>query len=535
MFNLNKGIKNKIELKDYLRLANISSMKVYIGIRSEGQTYFPLLIGYTNDGGFWLSDLYLKQATAYITKMTIPISSPSDKVTMAPVNKKAEWQTYLNPKLTHHSDGTAHISGSGIISGFYKTKRRAKGVYVESMNLFRNDNDGGPIFTFSFWGLNDFGSSSANANQNVVFAEDDIGSYRLNLEGQSDFCIEGFYISKALEKMIDPISRIFIKQHPVFGELPLKILPTPDNCPGYIGLACFRGITGSKEKSGFSLTGGPGKINKDGYFENIAVMKPSIGELLNRGSVKSLDLDLLKIRLIIFKIDRYLASMLEVLKIKFKKTIESVRDDILKISPTKIIKFRLSLLMNTGLMYKRKFIKISRLINTLVGLEYIERYRSLYFYTGTVGNFLNKDGVARLFRELSHNVTTPIFAHPRHQVEEATYSICSIDRFRSELLEFLSDQNLPTPNADKLKAIENILRKIIRENALIVSNVPEALPGTNIRWFMIAPYAQIMTSFPSALYSSIGLFSSHVPLSLVVDGSIIDRPEDVPEYRHLVR
>ena len=509
-------------------------MKLYIGIKLGTKNFYPLLVGYTADGGFWLKDLFIKQGTAYITKMRIPRNSPTDKTMTIPVNKKAEWITYLNPKLTHHADGTAHISGTGIISGFYKLRRKAKGVHVESMNLFRNDNDGGPIFIFSCWGLDDFGSTSANDNQNIIFEQQEIRTYPLGPEGRSDYVIEGFYVSKALERMIDPVTRIFLKSHPLFGELPLKILPAPDNAPGYIGLACFHGFTQSQHDSGFSLTGGPGRTDNTGHFENIAIIKPATEKYIKKGSVKVLDLNLLKIRSVIFKIDRYFASRVETLNVRLKKFIEKVRSDVLKISPTKIIHFRLSLLMNKRYITKGNIVTISRLITRLIGVEEIQRYQALYFYTGTISNSISKEAVANLFRELSQNVTTPIFAHPRRQVEEATYRICSLARFRLELSEFLLNQKLPPLNANELEIFENALRKVIRKKPLILTSIPEALPGSNIRWFMVAPYAYIMGPFPSALYSTTQLFSSHAPLAFTVEGSVLERTAaEVPAYRHL--
>jgi len=128
-------------------------MNYYISIQDKDDKYYSCLqITFTSDGGFFIMPINLGNDGYFIHKMITPGRGFGTK--KIKVDHKTEWKTYRKPKLMHHLDGTVQISGTGVTSGFYKTSKRPKGVYSDSMNLLLNNNDGGPIFAFGIWGIN---------------------------------------------------------------------------------------------------------------------------------------------------------------------------------------------------------------------------------------------------------------------------------------------------------------------------------------------------------------------------------------------
>lgn len=75
-----------------------------------------------------------------------------------------------------------------------------------------------------------------------------------------------------MEKLIS--QKDIVNYHnPIAGSLTLHIIHTPDKTPGVLGFCASRITSGNGSKTGFYLTGAPGKI-KDGFSEGLTVMYP---------------------------------------------------------------------------------------------------------------------------------------------------------------------------------------------------------------------------------------------------------------------
>lgn len=499
-------------------------MKVFIAIELGGKIYSPLLIGYIKDGGFFLSDLFPSQSPAYISKIKILLNTPGRS--RAKVDRNNQWISQYNPKLTHHSDGNAHVSKtSKIISGFYKLTGKAKGVHVNSMDLFRNDNDGGPLFTFLFWGEENFDFGRSDKETQVVFKENEIRPALLQDGPYQGYYFEGYYISKALKGMIDQETQTFIKPHPNFGDLELKIVPTADNTPGYIGLACFRSTHGFKEKSGCVIVGGPGRADSNGYFENISIIRPAIKEFIKKDPPRSIDLT--RLTHLFFKLDLRIATRVNFLKKHVKETISTIMSQFRKLLPVSIFNIRTKLYLKRGYFNEKRLLRMFSYIKPILATSNTTDYRTLRFY---VFWLLEKQPsieiIENTFKDLSGQINYPLRSNPRRSVEQRVSEVCSLDKLKEDFTSFISINNLPSLRQNSWLSIKRALKSRLKTHPITVQGIPNALPGTNIKYFSVSHFSYMMVPYPDVLYSRVYLFSSHdyAPLSLVVEGSMPDVP-----------
>ena len=209
-----------------------------------------------------------------VTKTKLKSKGFNDMVRI-PFNEQSNWQTYKNPKLMHHIDGTAQISGTNIRSGFYKNSGRPKGLYVDSMDLKLNDNDGGPIFSYFVWGLDKFRKKIIKRGKTIKINDADIiRDPHYPPKDKPGIVVEGFYIDKRNMKFLNLSSSNFSFPHPNYGVVPLKYIPGKKECHGILALFCRETNSGFDSDYGVSVGGGLGKRYPDGSWEELNYIYP---------------------------------------------------------------------------------------------------------------------------------------------------------------------------------------------------------------------------------------------------------------------
>ncbi len=190
------------------------------------------------------------------------------------------------PKLSHHIDGKAHISWNWIIS-WYDKNWKSKWMSIKSFNL-NSKNDWWPVFWFhikkeylnlfkkmDFWELN---KNLRKKKSHLIIPEKFLLNYKKN--NKIDYIwIEWFYFHKSeLPKSFykDWINDYLYKQHPIYWEIKLYPLATPDQCPYIFGLFFYLPSLLPKEKNTkyipFVFWWSPWEIKSDWSWECINIM-----------------------------------------------------------------------------------------------------------------------------------------------------------------------------------------------------------------------------------------------------------------------
>lgn len=240
-------------------------------IEENNVRYSVFTLGYDKSGGYFIKDLSITKKQYYITKTSIRLSGAVEQ--HAPINHNQEWTSKYRPKLMHHIDGSTQISGTKIRSGFFKTVKKPKGVMTVSPNF----NDGGPIFTFLCWGLENF---DTRTKKGIIFEKKHISSGQPILDGDKfeGYGFEGFYLPRAAVSSINLTDGTILFRHPNFGVIPLKYVPAPSNSPGIIAISCRRMRHGFESNHGFTYGGGVTKTDENGCNTQIHVLYPFDGE-----------------------------------------------------------------------------------------------------------------------------------------------------------------------------------------------------------------------------------------------------------------
>lgn len=249
--------------------------KYYISLKHEGVIYNIFVVSYDKDGGHFISDLSERKGEYHISKIKLNLAQMRRTGThLVKKNKLKEWVIKEKPKLIHHPDGSAQISGPGIRSGFFKFLKIPKGVSTRGPHF----NDGGPIFGFLFWGLQGF---VQNKSKNVIVFEksdfhSDLGKLKTpnKRKAKSGYIIEAFYRPKSSLKYFNSVTRSGLMQHPNFGVIPVKFVPPHPSAPGLIILSCRRTKVRFKSEHGFSYGGGVSAPDRKRNLSQINVIFP---------------------------------------------------------------------------------------------------------------------------------------------------------------------------------------------------------------------------------------------------------------------
>ncbi len=244
--------------------------KTYVSLNLGSLSKQIFMISYTKDGGFFIKDL-IRQNVQDKKCLIYKFATDTDNHGKRTVTPSYRAFTTGEAKLTHHFDGSAHISGEGVLSG-YDYNGKPKGAGIKSFPL-NETNDGGPVFGFLVWGCE---QSCRNAKKNDVVLtlnSSRIHSADINKE-LNGYTIEGFYILKALIKPNNPIPSKIIYHSAIVGYPELTIIPSPENIPGVIGLVATPSNHGFKEKFGFTLSGAPGQIYDKHFCDCLSIIYP---------------------------------------------------------------------------------------------------------------------------------------------------------------------------------------------------------------------------------------------------------------------
>lgn len=281
----------------------------YIDLNVNGLRHTVLLVGYTSDCGFFMSNVRHDGGNHIIFENWMPLDQWYKVGLHFSKREKRPYLTKFIPKLIHHRDGKAQVSSGGnggIRSGFYKFFKIGKGVYTKSYDLIEVNNDGGPTMVSMIWGLNHFpykpSKDSILFDESIIFQD----SVVQDKYGEMCYVIEAYYVPKKIDK-----DRLYItnvpaslrlengmilgyraKQetqiekfnpgdviplfHPVYGEIKGKLVPSPKNSPGYLILTCklSKVFDGFKEHSyGHQISGAPSYVSKNGC-KNILIQYP---------------------------------------------------------------------------------------------------------------------------------------------------------------------------------------------------------------------------------------------------------------------
>lgn len=248
--------------------------KYYITFEKDGLRRDIFLLGYSKDGGYFISDLSERKGRYLILRLKVHLRGFGSFST--PTDKNNEWITSWKPKLMCHADGTSHVSGSGIRSGFYKFFRKHKGVSTRSPRF----NDGGPAFGLMYWDLTQFPNSKKGRNQ-IIFDSTNmhVDPYLLDMKGPPTLkydahIFEGFYLPINALKHLNLATGIIRYKHPNFGIIPLRYIPPPPNSPGFIAIAHRATCRGFKSDYGFIYGGGVSRPDSEGKVTSIKVLFP---------------------------------------------------------------------------------------------------------------------------------------------------------------------------------------------------------------------------------------------------------------------
>lgn len=248
-------------------------------IKVGNSIYAPAIVGYLSDGSYFIKDLSRTKGLYGILKMRIKENEMQGfGIHHIPIQRVKQWKTTHRPKIIHHISGKVQISGTGIVSGNFKTTKTPKGVQVKSPH----HTDGGPMAAFTFWGESNFEEIDPLQIQDnhIVFSSDELvdahpGLHETDTKTEA-YTFEFFYMDKRIYQVVNNGDKVQMK-HPNFGLVTLKILRHNTNNPAVFAVMCIKSKVGFASSHG-SVYGGGATQSFDGYHEQILVTSPLIGE-----------------------------------------------------------------------------------------------------------------------------------------------------------------------------------------------------------------------------------------------------------------
>lgn len=260
----------------------MSKNKSYAICIELGSVKMPILtLAFSADGSFSIQDrLEIEKNTSIYRIFQIPF--PVDKVGMGKgvLFEGHEYYSTNKPKLSHHAkSGVFQISsangkwGTKIISGF--ENGQPKGIANYSFQLQNATNDGGPIITGMFWGLNNLQAGTIRSSEALIFSESCVRDQTMNNRGsKAAFAINVFHSLKRENafKYIDQKWARYLYRHYKRPLLTRVIDPGPEH--NYLlGISCLLMRCNEKSSHGYRIGGGPGIVDQsNGRCLNTFVM-----------------------------------------------------------------------------------------------------------------------------------------------------------------------------------------------------------------------------------------------------------------------
>lgn len=261
---------------NYILNELLNMKKYYISLKTPTFSKQIFMLSYTKEGGIFFKDLVRISAqdkTCMISKITTDVTNHGVRT----VKPSYVAFTSGEAKLTHHFDGRAQISGTGVLSG-YEKDGTPKGASIRSFPL-SSTNNGGPVFTFSAWGIEK--ACRDTKSNDIILTPETKYIHSLNNDRELNaYIVKGFYILKkpiqewANSNEIPPIIGF---NSPIEGPVELSLVPSPENLPGVIGLLATFGHHGFQDDFGFTLQGAPGYIYNDKFCDGLSIIYPMKG------------------------------------------------------------------------------------------------------------------------------------------------------------------------------------------------------------------------------------------------------------------
>lgn len=258
------------------------SYAIYVEIGSICKPILTLII--TNDGSFSIQDrvnLNGQEAIYRIIQFQFPNNLVGARKRI--ILDKPIYFSKNKPKLSHHSESgkfqissTSHRVGYKILSGFTETGE-PKCIGNQSVRLNKESNDGGPIFSGVFWGINNMPIIQVNSSKEIVFQNNQIKDQAMNNSGQKPGLAIHFFHFFKNNNRLDYIDNQWARySHKLYKKPALVNIVDPGKShPFLLGISCMSMRLNDQSEYGYRIGGGPGIIdlqtgsclNTDIFFE----------------------------------------------------------------------------------------------------------------------------------------------------------------------------------------------------------------------------------------------------------------------------
>jgi len=188
------------------------------------------------------------------------------------------------PKFSYHPrDKVFQVSGDCVFSRINKETKEPEGLGMKIFDFNIPHNDGGPIVTGLFWGLNHLEEKVPKSSEEILFDEDTIRYQNLNNKGQvRAFAVLIFQLTEEKIRFDEEGSDWGYYDYLDYYKKPLRvrILRNP-YAKGYVlAISVLNARSDNDSETGFHLSGGSTMIDpKTGMCKDVALIfpKPNIG------------------------------------------------------------------------------------------------------------------------------------------------------------------------------------------------------------------------------------------------------------------
>lgn len=263
-------------------MTKISDYKCRIAIIHNDTIYKLLSLWYYRDGGYFVTDLWEGAFDYSAMKVSSNIAKEDgDGKFHVPFWQNAVHSiSFKKPKISHHIDGTSHISGDGIVS-WYEENWNPKGLSIKSFDL-RGYNDGWPVFACSIradslWKFRNIPISEIDTKGSELLKKRHLIIPTDNLAESANpfyFVIEGYYIHKSHLPDSETMNKspILYRKHPRFWVIQLCALQSPESSPYVFWISLRKEPCPSKKSFILSFWASPWIIRDDGNLDILTLM-----------------------------------------------------------------------------------------------------------------------------------------------------------------------------------------------------------------------------------------------------------------------
>lgn len=196
------------------------------------------------------------------------------------------------PKFSYHPRKKFfQVSGDGMRSGFYQETDEPKGLAVKTFDFNVPENDGGPIVTGKFWGLNHLQYKPSKTSDEILFDEEKIRYQSWINKGDTlNFNVLIFQIAEGKIRP-DPKNENWGYYDYINCRKPVwvRILKNPYQENYVLAVSVLIGWSYTDSETGFNLTGGSTLIDpKTGTCKSVSLFFPRL-RISNKFSEVSLD------------------------------------------------------------------------------------------------------------------------------------------------------------------------------------------------------------------------------------------------------